>query len=165
MLTDSGMIVRPDLDTKKKIIQNACGALHAMGYVKPRFAVLCCKETPDFKIPETVEARSLEEANDKGELLGCSVKGPVSYDIAMSHELAKLKGYPDENAGDYDVLVVPDIHSGNILGKSWTITHNAKMAGVVLGANIPIILTSRGSSPQEKLYSLAVAARIALGNN
>ncbi|MBO4213791.1 MAG: phosphate butyryltransferase, partial [Lachnospiraceae bacterium] len=109
-------------------------------------------------MPETVDADELAKMNAAGEMPGCIVEGPISYDCAMSKEIADFKGYESKIAGDVDVLIVPNIHAGNILGKVYTVTCGAKMAGFIVGAKCPIVLTSRGSSAEEKYMSIVVSA-------
>ena len=155
---DGGMIPYPTLEQKKDIIENSVGVLHAYGYENPKVGVLACVEKVNPKMPETVEAAELARMNKEGEIAGCIVEGPISYDCAMDAEIAKLKGYESQVSGDVDVLVVPNIHAGNILGKTYTVTCKARMAGFIVGAKCPIVLTSRGSSADEKYMSIVVSA-------
>lgn len=161
--TDGGMVMYPTLEEKKGIIENAVRTLHVMGNPNPTVAVLAAVEKVNPKMPETVDADALREMNRRGEISGCVVEGPLSYDIAMSAEIARHKGYDCPYCGDFDVLLVPNMTCGNILAKSWTVTAGALMAGIVVGAKIPIILNSRGASPEEKYYSIALAAVTAGG--
>lgn len=158
---DGGMVPYPTLAQKKAIIENTVGALHRLGYDCPKVGVLACKEKLDPKMPETVEARELQEMNRRGEITGCIVEGPISYDCAMVKEIADFKGYESRISGDVDVLVAPNIHAGNIMGKMLTCTCHAKMAGFIEGAKCPIIMTSRGSTEEEKYLSIVVAAAAA----
>lgn len=159
--TDAAMCPAPDLSQKKDILLNAVGALHALGYENPKVACLCCKETYDKKMQETVDARALQEMCERGELGDCTVAGPISYDIAVSREIGELKNFDSPYCGDFDVLLEPNIHAGNILGKCLEVTCHASMAGIVVGAQVPIVLTSRGAAVEEKLNSIAFAAAIA----
>lgn len=159
--TDAAMCPSPDLKQKTDILLNAVEALHALGYDEPKVACLCCKETYDPKMPETVDARALQEMCERGELGKCRVVGPISYDLAVSREIAELKHFDCPYAGDFDVLLEPNIHAGNILGKCLEVTCKASMAGIVVGAKAPIILTSRGAAVEEKLNSVAFAAAVA----
>lgn len=159
--TDGGMVPHPTLEQKRDILHNAVDAFRRLGYTNPKVACLCCKETVDSKLPETMEARELQDMARAGEFGPCFVEGPISYDIAMDASIAELKGFDCPFCGDFDILLVPDINSGNILGKSWIIHQKSVMAGIIAGARIPIVLTSRGSTPEEKFYSLAVASVIA----
>lgn len=159
-VVDGGMVPYPTLAQKKQIIENTVGALRCLGYEYPKVGVLACAEKLNPKMPETVEADALAQMNRRGELANCIVDGPISYDCAISKEIAALKGYTGQTAGDVDILIAPNIHAGNIMGKMLTCTVGAKMAGVVLGAYCPIILTSRGSSAEEKYFSIALSAAI-----
>lgn len=161
--TDGGMCLYPTLEEKKHIIENAAAAFRAMGYENPKIAVLACIETVNPKIIETVEAAKLEEMNKNGEIKGCTVIGPMSYDVAMSAEIAHHKGIDCPYSEDFDVLVAPNINAGNILGKTWTTTVHSKMAGIIVGAKVPIVLNSRGASAEEKYLSIVLAARVASG--
>ncbi|SFQ35500.1 phosphate butyryltransferase [Lachnospiraceae bacterium XBB1006] len=158
---DGGMVTYPTLEQKKAIIENTVGVLHAYGYENPKVGVLACVEKVNPKMPETLDADELAKMNQNGEITGCIVEGPISYDCAMSKEIADFKGYESKIAGDVDVLIVPNIHAGNILGKVYTITCQAKMAGFIVGAKCPIVLTSRGSSAEEKYDSIVVSAAAA----
>ena len=158
---DGGMVPYPTLEQKKAIIDNTVGALRAMGYDEVKVGVLACIEKVNPKMPETVEADALKQMNLRGEIEGCVVEGPISYDCAMSREIAEFKGFHSPVAGDADVLVAPNIHAGNIMGKMLTVTCGAKMAGFIVGAKCPIVLTSRGSSPLEKYLSIVIAAAAA----
>jgi len=154
---DGGMVTYPTLEQKKDIIMNTVDTLRAMGYDQPKVGVLACVEKLNPKMPETVEADALKQMNRNGEITGCIVEGPISYDCAMSKEVAEFKGFNSPCAGDCDVLVAPNIHAGNIMGKMLTITCGAKMAGFIVGAKCPIVMTSRGSSPEEKYLSIVIA--------
>lgn len=159
---DGGMVTYPDLEQKKAIIENTVDVLHAYGYENPKVGVLACVEKVNPKMPETLDADELAKMNQRGEITGCIVEGPISYDCAMSKEIADFKGYESKIAGDVDVLIVPNIHAGNILGKVYTVTCKAKMAGFIVGAKCPIVLTSRGSSAEEKYDSIVVSAAAAV---
>ena len=157
-VTDGGMIVYPDLEMKKGIIVNAVETLRKMGCDKPRVAVLCAIEKLNEKMEETVHAHALARMNRQGEIPDCVVEGPISYDIAMSAEIAEIKGYESDNCGNFDILVTPNMTTGNILGKSLTVSAHAEMGGIIVGAKIPIVVTSRGSSAGEKFNSIALCA-------
>lgn len=158
---DGGMVTYPTLEQKKAIIENTVGTLRSMGYDCPKVGVLACMEKVNPKMPETVEAAELARMNREGEITDCIVEGPISYDCAVDGEIAKLKGYQSKIAGDVDVLVAPNIHAGNIMGKMLTCTCKAKLAGFIVGAKCPIVLTSRGSSAEEKFLSIVVSAAAA----
>ena len=155
---DGGMVTYPTLEQKKDIILNTVDTLRAMGYDQPKVGVLACVEKLNPKMPETVEANALKQMNLKGEIPGCIVEGPISYDCAVSKEIADFKGFDSPCAGDCDVLVAPNIHAGNIMGKMLTVTCKAKMAGFIVGAKCPIVMTSRGSTPEEKYLSIVISA-------
>lgn len=155
---DGGMVPYPSLADKKSIIENNVGALRAMGYDCPKVGVLACIEKVNPKMPETVEARELQEMNRRGEIANCIVEGPISYDCAMSKEIAGFKGFESQISGDVDILIAPNIHAGNIMGKMLTVTCKAKMAGFIVGAKCPVVMTSRGSSAEEKYLSIVIAA-------
>lgn len=158
---DGGMVTYPTLEQKRAIIENTVDVLHRMGYECPKVGVLACKEKLDPKMPETVEAYELQEMNRRGEIEGCIIEGPISYDCAVDKEIADFKGYESQIAGDVDIVVAPNIHAGNIMGKMLVCTAGAKMAGFIEGAKCPIIMTSRGSTAEEKYLSIVVAAAAA----
>ncbi len=159
--TDGGMCTYPDLQKKKEIVINAAETLRALGYEQPKVACLCCKETPDEKMPETMDARALQEMSERGELGNTAVVGPISYDIAMSKEIAATKKFQCPYIDDFDIVLQPNIHAANIMGKCWLVHCHAKMAGIVVGSRVPIVLTSRGSSAEEKYLSIALAGMVA----
>lgn len=163
MNTDGGMVMYPSLEDKHQIINNATHALHAMGIKTPKHAVLCAVEKVNPKMPESVEAATLQQMNREGIIQGCIVEGPISYDVAMSREIASHKMYISDNVEDFDCMILPNIQAGNILGKCLMVTANSSMAGVVVGTKVPIVMTSRGSDANEKLHSIALAMLIAAG--
>ena len=156
--TDGGMVVYPSLEDKKHIIINAVTTLRAMGYKMPKIAVLAGIEKVNPKMIETVEADQLKRMNQEGEIEGCIVEGPLSYDVALDADIARYKGSTFQYSGDFDVLVMPNLATGNILGKSWTVTAKSTMAGIIVGAKVPVIIVSRGSTSEEKYLSIALAA-------
>ncbi len=158
---DGGMVTYPTLEQKKDIIDNTVETLISMGYTCPKVGVLACVEKLNPKMPETVEANELKEMNKRGEIKNCIVEGPISYDCAVSKEIADFKGFDSPVAGDVDILVAPNIHAGNIMGKMLACTCKARMAGFIVGAKCPIVLTSRGSSAEEKYLSIVVSAAAA----
>jgi phosphate butyryltransferase len=153
----------PDLNCKKAIIENAVRMLNTLGLEKPKVAVLAAVEKVNSKMPETVDAGTLKEMNQNGEIKNCIIEGPISFDLATSEEAARIKGYNSPVAGDADLLIVPDVVSGNILVKCLTGMAGALTAGTVLGAGIPIMFTSRSAEASDKYYSLALTACIAGG--
>ncbi len=158
---DGGMVTYPTLEEKQAIIENTAGTLRAMGYECPKVGVLACVEKVNPKMPETLDAAELARRNRDGELTGCIVEGPISYDCAIDADIAAMKGYKGQIAGDVDILLAPNIHAGNIMGKMLACTCKAKMAGFIVGAKCPIVLTSRGSSAEEKYLSIVVSAAAA----
>jgi phosphate butyryltransferase len=159
--TDGGMIPYPTLEQKSSIIKNAVGLFRTLGYERPKIAVLAASETVNERMPETGDARALKESGEKGELGDCFVEGPISLDLTLSKESAAIKGYTSPVTGDADILVVPNIACGNILGKSLVYMGHAKMAGCIVGAKVPIVLTSRGASAEEKHLSILLSAALA----
>lgn len=155
---DGGMVTYPTLEQKKDIIENTVGVLKSYGYEKPKVGVLACVEKVNPKMPETIDADSLCKMNRDGIISDCIIAGPISYDCAMDLEVAKIKKYDSPVAGDADILIAPNIHAGNIMGKMLTVTCNARMAGFIVGAKCPIVLTSRGSSAEEKYLSIVMSA-------
>ncbi|MBP2651655.1 MAG: phosphate butyryltransferase [Firmicutes bacterium] len=158
VITDGGMMMYPNLAEKKQIIENAVNSLLSLGYDKPKVAVLAAVENVNPKMPEAVDAGLLKEMNQKGEIKNCIVEGPISYDLAMSKDAAKIKGYESPVTEDADILMVPNITVGNIMGKALVYSAGAKIAGFIVGAKVPIVLTSRGSSAEEKYLSLVLSA-------
>lgn len=158
VLTDSGMVIRPTLDQKKEILLNAVETLRRMGYEEPMVGLLAAVEKVNPQMPETLDAAELTRLNREGELPGCYVEGPLSYDILMSPESAEKKGYASRIVGNADILMVGDMATGNILGKALTVTAKGRMAGIIVGAGAPVALTSRGSKLEEKVNSILLAA-------
>lgn len=156
--TDGGLVMYPDLEKKKQVLENAVEVLLNIGYDQPKVAVLAAVEKINEKMPESVDAAKLKDMNQNGEIKNCIVEGPISYDLAMSKESAKIKGYNSPVVGNPDILLVPNITTGNILGKSLVYSANAKMAGFITGAKAPIVLTSRGASSEEKYLSIVISA-------
>ncbi len=156
--TDGGMMMYPDLAKKKQILENAVDTLISLGYEKPKVAALAAVEKVNPKMPESVDAGALKDMYLNGELENCIVEGPISYDLTMSKESAEIKGFESPVTGDADIMLVPNITVGNILGKSLIYSAGAKMAGFIVGAKVPIVLTSRGSTSEEKYLSLVLSA-------
>jgi phosphate butyryltransferase len=160
-VTDAGMMLYPDLSEKKQIIQNTVKVFSAMGYDNPKVAILTAVEIVNPKMVETVDADALKKMNQSGEISGCLIEGPISYDLTMSKESAKIKGFASSVTGDADILVVPNITAGNILSKCLMYSAGAKMAGFIIGAKVPIVLTSRGATAEEKYLSIVLSAATA----
>ena len=159
-ITDAAMNVEPGLQEKASIIVNAVEMLHRIGLTEPRVGVLAPIETVNPKIQSTVDARDLREMNLGGRISGCLVDGPFAMDNAVSREAARQKGIQSEVAGDVDMLLAPDLNSGNILYKTLIFLADSISAAVVMGASVPIVLTSRADSEQSKLMSIALAAAL-----
>lgn len=157
-VTDQGMNTYPDLNGKKNLILNAVGLLHALGVENPKVAVLASVEKVNPKMPETVDGDALKKMNQTGEIPGCIVEGPISFDLAVKKGAAAIKGYESPVAGDADLLLVPDITCGNVLVKCMTDYAGATTAGTILGAKVPVIVTSRSAEASDKYYSIALAA-------
>ena len=160
-LTDGGMLPHPDVDEKAQILLNAVEILHELGYSCPKVAVMAAAELVNPKIPEAVDADALKKMNLEGKITGCIVEGPISYDLMISAEAAKIKGYESPVTGDTDILLMPGMTSGNLLAKSWLYTAGAKMAGMIVGAAAPVVLVSRGASSEEKYLSMVLSAAAA----
>ncbi len=158
---DGGMVTYPDLEQKKQIIINTVETLRSMGYDCPKVGVLACVEKVNPKMPESVDGAELQAMNERGEIKNCIVEGPIQYDCAMRKDLADFKGLESKIAGDPDVLIAPNIHAGNIMGKMYAISCGGKMAGFIVGAKCPIVMTSRGSTSEEKYLSIVVSAAAA----
>ena len=157
-ITDGGMVVAPNLEQKGHILKNAVDFCRFLGYERPKAAALCAVETVNPAMPETGDALSLKEAGERGEFGPCIVEGPISLDLAPDREAALVKGYHSPVAGDADILLVPAIAVGNVLGKALYGLAGGQMAGVVLGAAVPITINSRGATPEEKYYSILLCA-------
>lgn len=155
--TDSGVNVSPKLNEKKDIMINALIAMKNMGFDNPKVAILSSNEIPDEKIQSTMDAVNLVNMVKNEEIPKCEVEGPIAFDVAFNQEAAKHKGIESKIAGDVDMLIYPNIETGNVLGKSWLYFNKAKWAGIVLGAKVPIILGSRSDTAEIKVNSIALA--------
>ena len=155
-ITDVGLLTYPSKDQKKAAIQNAVEAFHALGVEQPKVAILAAVEKVNPKMKETVEAAEIKEEGVEG----CIIEGPISYDLAMDPASAPIKGYVSPVAGDADLLVVPDIVSGNIAAKTFTVIGGGRTGGVVLGAKVPVLLVSRAASADDKYMSIVIAALV-----
>ena len=154
LVTDSAMNIAPTLAEKAAIIRNAVMVARALGNDCPRVAALCAVEKPDPKMPATLDAAALTEMNRRGEIAGCMVYGPLAMDNAVSPQAAKHKGIDNPVAGHADILLAPDIEAGNILNKSMEYFAAAEKAGIIMGARVPVVLTSRASPDAAKMLSL-----------
>lgn len=164
-VTDAAMTLKPDLETKKLIIDNAVQVAHALDIEEPKVAVICAKEKVNEKMLCTVDAKALEDMYNNGEIKGCIVGGPFGLDNAVSEEAAHHKGIVHPVAGKADILLVPDIESGNILYKSMVFFAKSEIAGIIVGAKAPVVLTSRADSDISKLNSIALGVLAAAKMN
>lgn len=155
--TDSGINVAPELSQKKDIMTNVLLAMKNLGFNNPKTAILTANEMVDSKVISTVDAKALVDMVKCGEIPPCTAEGPIAFDVAFDAYAAKHKGIDSEIAGDVDLLVFPNIETGNVLGKSWLRFNKAKWAGIVLGAKAPVILGSRSDTPEIKINSIALA--------
>jgi phosphate acetyltransferase len=160
-ITDAAINIFPDLDAKRDIIQNAIDLYTQIGLGVPRVAILSAVETVTSKIPSTIDAAALCKMADRGQIVGGLLDGPLAFDNAIDPEAAKMKGIKSEVAGRAQILVVPDLEAGNMLAKNLTFLAKADAAGIVLGARVPIILTSRADSVRTRMASCAVAVLFA----
>ncbi len=160
-ITDAAINIFPDLDVKRDIIQNAIDLFTEIGLGVPRVAILSAVETVTSKIPSTIDAAALCKMADRGQIVGGLLDGPLAFDNAIDPEAARMKGIKSEVAGRAQILVVPDLEAGNMLAKNLTFLAKADAAGIVLGARVPIILTSRADSVRTRMASCAVAVLFA----
>jgi phosphate acetyltransferase len=161
IITDAAVNITPGLEDKVDIVQNAIDLAHAIGLTEVRVAILSAMETVNPGVPSTVEAAALCKMADRGQITGATLDGPLALDNAIDLDAAAIKHIVSPVAGRANVLVVPDLVSGNILAKSLTFMAGADSAGIVLGARVPIILTSRADSLPARLASCAVASLVA----
>jgi phosphotransacetylase len=161
LITDAAISIAPTLEEKRDICQNAIDLAHCLGCALPKVAILSAVETVTAKIPSTIDAAALCKMADRGQITGAILDGPLAMDNAISVIAAKTKGIASEVAGDADILVVPDLEAGNILAKLLTFLANADAAGLVLGARVPIILTSRADNVQARMASCGIALLVA----
>ncbi len=160
-ITDAAMNIEPDIAVKKQIIQNAVQVANALGNDNPKVACICAVEKVNTKMKATLEAEALVKMNQAGELTGCLVAGPLAFDNAVSPEAAKHKGITHPVAGNADILLMPFIEAGNVLYKSIVFFARGQIAGIIVGAKAPIVLTSRADSDIAKLNSIAIGVLMA----
>ena len=160
-ITDAAVNIAPDLMAKRDIIQNAIDLFAALGLGVPKVAILSAVETVNPSIPSTIEAAALCKMADRGQITGGILDGPLAFDNAISLEAARIKGIKSPVAGQAQILVVPDLEAGNMLAKNLTFLSGADAAGIVLGARVPVILTSRADNVRTRLASCAVASLLA----
>jgi phosphotransacetylase len=161
LLTDVAINITPNLNEKAGIVQNAIDLAHVIGIAQPRVAILAAVETVSARHPSTLDAAALCKMADRGQITGGLLDGPLAFDNAVSEAAAKEKGIVSQVAGKADVLLVPDLEAGNMLAKQLTFMSGAQAAGVVLGASVPIILTSRADSDRTRMASCALAVLMA----
>ena len=157
ILTDAAINIAPDLMTKRDICQNAIDLAQALGMQEPKVAVLAAVETVNAGMPATLDAAALCKMADRGQIKGAILDGPLAFDNAVDEEAARIKGIVSPVAGKADILLVPDLEAGNMLAKQLTFMAEAEAAGILLGARVPIVLTSRADSARTRLASCAVA--------
>ncbi|WP_205617106.1 bifunctional enoyl-CoA hydratase/phosphate acetyltransferase [Pelomicrobium methylotrophicum] len=161
LITDAAVNIAPGLTTKRDIVQNAVGVAQVIGVEVPRVALLSAVETVNPDIPSTVEAAALCKMADRGQITGAILDGPLAFDNAISADAAKTKGITSPVSGQADVLVVPNLEAGNMLYKQLVYLSGALAAGVVVGARVPVVLTSRADTPASRIASTAVACLLA----
>jgi phosphate acetyltransferase len=165
LITDAAINIAPELEDKIHIVQNAIDLAHALGIPEPRVALLSAMETVNPKIQSTLDAAALCKMADRRQIKGGILDGPLAFDTAVSVKAAKIKGLVSPVTGKADILVVPDLESGNMLAKQLEYFGGAQLAGIVLGARVPIILTSRADSAETRLTSCAVAVLLHYANH
>ena len=161
IVTDAAINILPSLEDKRDICQNAIELAHALGVTQPKVAILSAVETVTPKIPSTIEAAALCKMADRGQIRGGLVDGPLAIDNAIDLEAAATKGIVSPVAGQADILVAPNLESANMLAKQLTFMADAEAAGIVIGARVPIVLTSRADSARARLASCALAVLFA----
>ena len=155
-MSDGGLNILPDLAQKKQILENAVAVFHRLGYAEPKVGIMAAIETVKDSMPATLDARSLTEMNQRGEIAGCRVYGPLALDIAVSRQAAEHKRIVNDVAGQTQIMIMPNIESGNLLGKAFTYYLKLTVAHVVMGAQLPILIPSRNESDTDKFHSLAL---------
>jgi phosphate acetyltransferase len=161
VVTDAAINIAPTLEDKVDIVQNAIDLCISLGLEKPKVAILAAVETVNSKMPATLDAAALCKMAERGQIKGGVLDGPLAFDNAINRQAAQTKGISSEVAGDPDILLAPDLEAGNILAKQLSFLANADSAGLVLGARVPVILTSRADSVRARIASCAVAMQVA----
>ena len=161
LLTDAAFNTYPDLKAKVQIINNSVNVAHACGIERPKVAPVCAVEVVNPDMPATIDASLLSKMNDRGQIKGCIVDGPLALDNALSGEAAKHKGVTGEVAGKADIILLPNIETANVMYKTLTYTAKSRNGGLLVGTSAPVILTSRADSFETKVYSIALAALVA----
>ena len=159
-ITDAAINIYPTLEDKIHIVQNAIDLAHVLGVKEPRVAILSAVETVSPKITSTLDAAALCKMAERGQITGAILDGPLAFDTAVSAEAARVKSLKSQVAGEADILLVPDLESGNMLAKQLEYLGGAQLAGIVLGAKVPIILTSRADSAESRVSSCAIASAL-----
>jgi phosphotransacetylase len=157
IVTDAAINIAPTLEDKVDICQNAIDLARSFGVDRPKVAILAAVETVNSRMPATLDAAALCKMAERGQIKGGLLDGPLAFDNAISREAAKIKGITSEVAGDPDILLAPDLEAGNMMAKQLSFLANADSAGLVLGARVPVILTSRADSLRSRIASCAVA--------
>ncbi|MCW7509781.1 bifunctional enoyl-CoA hydratase/phosphate acetyltransferase [Leptospira levettii] len=161
IVTDAAINLAPTLEQKADIVRNAIDLAHVIGVAKPKVAILAAVETVSPSMPATLDAAALCKMADRGQIEGGVLDGPLAFDNAVSIAAARIKGIESQVAGQADILVVPDLESGNMLAKQLMYMGDAASAGIVLGAKVPVILTSRADSRESRIASCAIALMLA----
>jgi phosphate butyryltransferase len=162
VVTDAAFTIAPTLKEKKAILENAVDFMHSLGVEVPKVAPVCAVEVVNDAMPATLDAAMLSKMNERGQIKGCLVDGPLALDNAISIEAAEHKGIKGEVAGKADILLMPNIEAGNVLYKAFTYTADCRLGAILLGAKAPVILTSRADSFESKVNSMALAAMQAM---
>jgi phosphate acetyltransferase len=160
-ITDAAVNIAPDLPAKRDIVQNAIDLYAGLGLGTPKVAILSAVETVNPGIPSTIDAAALCKMADRGQITGGELDGPLAFDNAISPEAARIKGIKSPVAGRAQILVVPNLEAGNMLAKNLSFLARADAAGIVLGARVPVILTSRADNVRSRMASCAVAMLLA----
>jgi phosphate butyryltransferase len=163
-VTDAALNMYPDLKAKIDILNNAVTVAHSIGVELPKVAPICAVEVVNPDMPATIDASLLSKMNERGQIKGCIVDGPLAVDNALSEEAARHKKINSPVAGKADILLLPNIEAANVMYKTLTYTTAAKNGGIIVGASAPVVLTSRADSPEAKLNAIALAALVAHSN-
>jgi phosphate butyryltransferase len=159
-VTDAALNMYPDLKAKVDILNNAVSVAHALEIEKPKVAPICAVEVVNIDMPATIDAAMLSKMNERGQIKGCIVDGPLAVDNALSAEAAQHKKINSSVAGKADILLLPNIEAANVMYKTLTYTTNSRSGGIIIGASAPVVLTSRADSPESKLNAIALAALV-----
>ncbi|HIE05172.1 MAG TPA: phosphate butyryltransferase [bacterium (Candidatus Stahlbacteria)] len=159
-VTDGGMNVNPDLDTKIQIIKNSIELARQLGIHNPKVAILAASEEVNPKIPASIDAQELTNMNSRGKFPGTDIRGPLSLDLALSRDAARKKGFEGPVYGNADILVVPDVATGNIFAKGLIYFANTQAAGIILGASKPVVMLSRADPPRMKVLTIALGVAV-----